>query len=160
MKKVLSYLFEHKSLSREQARQVLVEIGQGKYNEHEVTAFMTAYLMRSITIPELQGFRDALLELCVPVQMSDIPSIDIVGTSERLAKFQKNPSFRNRSMELNGFNSAISFFLLSIILSSMVLIAGRLIFEDRHKLCRFRDCLLPPDKPLRKKYIYPYNAGP
>lgn len=80
MKKILSYLFEHKSLSREQARQVLVEIGLGKYNEHEVTAFMTTYLMRSITIPELQGFRDALLELCVPVPMSDIRSIDIVGT--------------------------------------------------------------------------------
>lgn len=80
MKKILYHLFEHKPLSREQARAVLMEIGQGKYNEHEVTAFMTSYLMRSITIPELQGFRDALLELCVPVNLGDIDSIDIVGT--------------------------------------------------------------------------------
>ena len=80
MKKILYRLFEHQSLSREEARQVLMEIGQGRYNEHEVTAFMTTYLMRSITIPELQGFRDALLELCVSIDLGDVDTIDIVGT--------------------------------------------------------------------------------
>ncbi|MBS1920415.1 MAG: anthranilate phosphoribosyltransferase [Bacteroidetes bacterium] len=80
MKKTLQYLFEHKTLSREMAKEVLVNIGKGKYNEHEVTAFMTIYLMRSITIEELQGFRDALLELCVPVDLNGYDTIDIVGT--------------------------------------------------------------------------------
>ncbi|MBN8674625.1 MAG: anthranilate phosphoribosyltransferase [Chitinophagales bacterium] len=80
MKKILQYLFEHKTLSREQAKNVLVNIGKGVYNEHEVTAFMTVYLMRSITIEELQGFRDALLELCVPVNLGGHATIDIVGT--------------------------------------------------------------------------------
>lgn len=80
MKKILQYLFEHKTLSREQAKEVLVNIGKGVYNEHEITAFMTVYLMRSITIEELQGFRDALLELCVPVDLSGYEVIDIVGT--------------------------------------------------------------------------------
>ncbi|MET0393566.1 MAG: anthranilate phosphoribosyltransferase [Chitinophagaceae bacterium] len=80
MKKTLQYLFEHKTLNREQAREVLVNIGKGLYNEHEVTAFMTVYLMRSITIEELQGFRDALLELCVPVKLDGYETIDIVGT--------------------------------------------------------------------------------
>ena len=80
MKKVLSFLFEHKTLSRQQAKEVLVNIGKGVYNEHEVTAFMTVYLMRSITIEELQGFRDALLELCVPLAYNSEPVIDIVGT--------------------------------------------------------------------------------
>jgi anthranilate phosphoribosyltransferase len=80
MKKILQYLFEHKTLSRQQAKEVLVNIGRNIYNEHEVTAFMTVYLMRSITIDELQGFRDALLELCVPVDLGDHNSIDIVGT--------------------------------------------------------------------------------
>jgi anthranilate phosphoribosyltransferase len=59
---------------------VLVNIGKGVYNEHEVTAFMTVYLMRSITIGELQGFQDALLELCIKVDMNGIDVIDIVGT--------------------------------------------------------------------------------
>lgn len=80
MKKILQYLFEHKTLSREQAKEVLLNIGKATYNEHEVTAFMTVYLMRSVTIEELQGFRDALLELCVKVDMNGFPVIDIVGT--------------------------------------------------------------------------------
>lgn len=80
MKKILQYLFEHKTLTREMAKEVLVNIGKGIYNEHEVTAFMTIYLMRSITIEELQGFRDALLELCVPVDLNGYDTIDIVGT--------------------------------------------------------------------------------
>jgi anthranilate phosphoribosyltransferase len=80
MKKILQYLFEHKTLSREQAKEVLVNIGKGIYNEHEITAFMTVYLMRSITIDELQGFRDALLELCVPVDLNEFQTLDIVGT--------------------------------------------------------------------------------
>ncbi|HVT86078.1 MAG TPA: anthranilate phosphoribosyltransferase [Chitinophagaceae bacterium] len=80
MKKILQYLFEHKTLSREMAKEVLVNIGKGMYNEHEVTAFMTIFLMRSITIEELQGFRDALLELCVQVDLNGYETIDIVGT--------------------------------------------------------------------------------
>lgn len=80
MKKILQYLFEHKSLSRAMAREVLTGIGRGQYNEHEITAFMTVYLMRSVTIEELQGFRDALLDLCVPVQLEGQDVLDIVGT--------------------------------------------------------------------------------
>lgn len=80
MKKILQILFEHKTLPREQAKEVLLNIGKGVYNEHEITAFMTVYLMRSITIEELQGFRDALLELCVPVNLNGYQVMDIVGT--------------------------------------------------------------------------------
>lgn len=80
MKKILQYLFEHKTLTKESAKEVLVNIGNGVYNEHEVTAFMTVYLMRSITIEELEGFRDALLELSVKTDLGDIETIDIVGT--------------------------------------------------------------------------------
>lgn len=80
MKKILQYLFEHKTLTGDAAKEVLVNIGRGIYNEHEVTAFMTVYLMRSITIEELNGFRDALLELCVKTDLADYHTIDIVGT--------------------------------------------------------------------------------
>jgi anthranilate phosphoribosyltransferase len=80
MKKILQYLFEFKSLSREQAKQVLVDISKGLYNESEMTAFITVYLMRSITIEELQGFTDALQELWVPVDLAGYDTIDIVGT--------------------------------------------------------------------------------
>ncbi len=80
MKATLQYLFEHKTLTRQQAYEALLGIGKGQYNEHAITAFMTVYLMRSITIEELQGFQDALLELAVPVDLRGAQTIDIVGT--------------------------------------------------------------------------------
>ncbi|MES2891779.1 MAG: anthranilate phosphoribosyltransferase [Bacteroidota bacterium] len=80
MKKILNYLFEHKSLSRDEAKEVLLNISRGVYNESELASFITVYLMRSITIAELQGFRDALLELCVAVNLDGLEVMDIVGT--------------------------------------------------------------------------------
>ncbi len=80
MKKILNFLFEYKTLDRETAKEALVNIGKGVYNEHEITAFMTVYLMRSITLQELQGFQDALLELCLPINFDGLTTIDIVGT--------------------------------------------------------------------------------
>jgi anthranilate phosphoribosyltransferase len=80
MKKILQYLFEHKTLPYEQAKEILINISRGLYNETEVTAFVTVFLMRSITIEELQGFRDTLLELCVKVDLNGYKTIDIVGT--------------------------------------------------------------------------------
>ena len=80
MKKLLQYLFEHKTLTREEAKEVLIQISQGVYNEHEVTSFVTVYLMRSITIEELMGFRDALLSLAVKVDVGVDNAMDIVGT--------------------------------------------------------------------------------
>ncbi len=80
MKKILQYLFEHKTLSRLEAKEILSAISKGIYNESEVTAFITVFLMRSITIEELQGFQDALLDLCVRVDLNGYQVIDIVGT--------------------------------------------------------------------------------
>src|SRR5258706_3505208 len=80
MKKTLQYLFEHKTLSHDQAKEILVNISKGMYNESEIASFITVYLMRSITIDELQGFSDALLELCAKVDLNGGEVIDIVGT--------------------------------------------------------------------------------
>lgn len=80
MKKILQHLFEHKTLSPQQAREVMLNIAKGVYNDTEITAFITVFLMRSITIDELQGFRDGLLELAVPVHLDGYEVIDIVGT--------------------------------------------------------------------------------
>ena len=80
MKKILQHLFEHKTLSRAQAREVLVNISQGSYNDSEIASFITVYLMRSITIAELEGFRDALLELCLKADLEGGQLMDIVGT--------------------------------------------------------------------------------
>ena len=59
---------------------VLVDISDGKFNQSQIASFLTIYMMRSITLEELQGFRDALLELCIPVDLSDFNAIDLCGT--------------------------------------------------------------------------------
>ncbi|MFT5078773.1 MAG: anthranilate phosphoribosyltransferase, partial [Patiriisocius sp.] len=80
MKNILNKLINHERLSKVQAREVLVNISEGKYNQSQIAAFMTVYMMRSIGIEELEGFRDALLELCIPVNVSDYNTIDLCGT--------------------------------------------------------------------------------
>lgn len=80
MKDILYRLFDHQYLDREEAKIVLTNLAEGKYNDAQISAFITVYLMRSITIDELIGFREALLEMCVPVDLSDYDPIDIVGT--------------------------------------------------------------------------------
>ena len=80
MKHLLYRLFEHQNLDRGESRDVLIRMARGEYNESQIAAFITVFLMRSITIDELTGFRDALLELRVPVDLSEYNAIDIVGT--------------------------------------------------------------------------------
>ena len=80
MKKILQYLFEHKTLGRNEAKEILVNMSAGQYNDAEIASFITVFLMRSITIEELQGFRDALLALCVKVDLKGYEVVDIVGT--------------------------------------------------------------------------------
>jgi anthranilate phosphoribosyltransferase len=80
MKEILNQLIEHRTLSQEQAKEVLKNIATGSYNSSQIAAFMTVYLMRSITVEELRGFRDAMLELCVPVEIAEYDAMDLCGT--------------------------------------------------------------------------------
>jgi anthranilate phosphoribosyltransferase len=80
MKDILNQLIEHKSLDRATARQILVKLAQGEYNQSQIAAFLTVFLMRSITVNELQGFREAMLELCIPLDLSAYDPIDLCGT--------------------------------------------------------------------------------
>ncbi|MCK5066274.1 MAG: anthranilate phosphoribosyltransferase [Bacteroidales bacterium] len=80
MKETLQYLFDHRTLGKGDAKQILRNMAEGKYNDSEIAAFISVYLMRSITVEELTGFRDALLELCSPVDLSEFNTIDVCGT--------------------------------------------------------------------------------
>ncbi|MBN1791835.1 MAG: anthranilate phosphoribosyltransferase [Bacteroidales bacterium] len=80
MKKILNYLFDHKTLKRQEAEEILTNIARGSYSESEMAAFITVYLMRSITVEELAGFRDALLNLCFRIDLDDFDTIDVCGT--------------------------------------------------------------------------------
>ncbi|MFT6716468.1 MAG: anthranilate phosphoribosyltransferase [Saprospiraceae bacterium] len=80
MKKILDELIENKALSKQSAKQTLIEISEGKYNNSQIAAFLTTFMMRTIKVRELEGFREALLELCLPVDFDGIPTIDMCGT--------------------------------------------------------------------------------
>lgn len=80
MKETLNRLINHEILSKEDAKQILINIAKGEYNTSQIAAFLTVYMMRSITIEELEGFRDALLELCLAVDLSEYGPIDLCGT--------------------------------------------------------------------------------
>jgi len=80
MKELLNRLINHESISSQEAKQVLVNISEGQYNQSQIASFLTVYMMRSITLEELQGFRDALLELCLAIDLQDFNPIDLCGT--------------------------------------------------------------------------------
>jgi anthranilate phosphoribosyltransferase len=80
MKNLLNRLINHETLTSEEAKQVLVNISNGMYNQSQMVCFLSVFMMRNITIEELRGFRDALLELCIPINLTDFNAIDIVGT--------------------------------------------------------------------------------
>src|ERR1051326_8203349 len=80
MKEILNNLYEHKTLSKETAKEVLVNIASAKYNPSQVASFMSVFLMRPITVEELLGFREAMLELCLKTEFNTNETIDIVGT--------------------------------------------------------------------------------
>lgn len=80
MKDILNDLFEYKSLDRARAREILTNLAQGKYNVSEMAAFMTVFLMRSITVEELTGFRDAMLDLCIRLDLNGLDAMDLCGT--------------------------------------------------------------------------------
>lgn len=80
MKNIINRLINHEILTKEEAKSSLIEISNGNCNSHQIAAFLTVFMMRHITIDELSGFREALLELCIPVDFSAYNTIDLCGT--------------------------------------------------------------------------------
>ena len=80
MKNILNRLINHETLSREEAKNVLVNISNGSYNTSQIASFLTVYMMRSVSIEELSGFREALLDLCIRIDLSAYNTIDLCGT--------------------------------------------------------------------------------
>ena len=80
MKDVLNRLINHETISAAEAKQILINISKGDYNQSQIAAFLTIFMMRTVTLEELRGFRDALLELCIPVDLAAYNPIDLCGT--------------------------------------------------------------------------------
>ena len=80
MKDIINKLSSHNTLSKDEAKEMLLNISKGKYNNSHISSFLTIFMMRNITLEELQGFKEALLELCIKIDLSDYNTIDLCGT--------------------------------------------------------------------------------
>ncbi len=80
MKEILNHLLSYKTLSKSEAKEVLIDIGKEKYSPVQTASFLTIYMMRNITVEELEGFRDAMLELCINLDVADYDAMDVCGT--------------------------------------------------------------------------------
>lgn len=80
MREILNRLINQETISKKEAKNVLVNISKGIYNTSQIASFLTVYMMRSISVEELDGFREALLDLCLPINLSDFNTIDLCGT--------------------------------------------------------------------------------
>ncbi len=80
MKETLQYLFEGNKLTQQQAIEIFTDIASGKFSDAEIAAFLTVFQMRKITAEEFLGFREAMLELAVPVDLNGYSTIDVCGT--------------------------------------------------------------------------------
>lgn len=80
MKETLIRLIGHQTLDKKEAKRILIEISEGKYNNSQVSSFLTIFMMRPITVDELEGFKNALLELCIETDLNDYNAIDLCGT--------------------------------------------------------------------------------
>ena len=80
MKDILNRMLNHEELSREEMKEILVGITQSEFPNEQITALLTALQMRGVTVDELLGFRDGILETGVPVPLHCDRYIDVVGT--------------------------------------------------------------------------------
>ena len=80
MKDILGRILNQEKLQREETREILLAITKGEIPDEQIAALLTAIQMRGITVDELLGFRDGILETGVPAILSADRYIDVVGT--------------------------------------------------------------------------------
>tara|TARA_B100000965_G_scaffold183258_1_gene152968 strand:- start:40 stop:1038 length:999 start_codon:yes stop_codon:yes gene_type:complete len=80
MKRILTRLIQYQQLEKEEAKQIIIKIADGQYNTSQIASFLTIFMMRNISLDELEGFREALQELCINVDLSEFNTIDLCGT--------------------------------------------------------------------------------
>ena len=80
MKNILNRLTKYQTLSKEESKQIIIDISEGKLNNSQISSFLTVYIMRNITLDELEGFREALLDLCIHIDLNQFDAIDLCGT--------------------------------------------------------------------------------
>ena len=108
MKAILNKLYNHERLTKLEAKQVLKDIALEKYNDAHLASFMTVFMMRPITVDELAGFRDALKELAIKIDLSDFNTIDIVSENALLNGLEDEEFYFMHSFEVVNYTNILS----------------------------------------------------
>jgi anthranilate phosphoribosyltransferase len=80
MKNYLQKRISGEILSKQEAQEALSIIGKGEANNSQIASFLTTYMIKPITADELEGFRDAMLDLALTVDLSEFSPMDVCGT--------------------------------------------------------------------------------
>ena len=80
MKKILNRLTQYETLTENESRNIIIDISEGKLNTSQISSFLTIFMVRNITIEELNGFRKALIELSLKIDLNEFDPIDLCGT--------------------------------------------------------------------------------
>ena len=80
MKEILKRLINFETLTKIESKNILIDISKDKYNVSEISSFLTIFMMRNITVEEIDGFREALIELCIKIDLGEFNFVDMCGT--------------------------------------------------------------------------------
>lgn len=80
MKAILNKLFDQQNLTKSEAKEVILQMANNAYNNAQLASFLTVFMMRPIAVTELAGFKEALLELAIKIDLSNFNTIDLCGT--------------------------------------------------------------------------------
>ena len=80
MKNLLKDLYNHKIMSKEESKAALISLTDGSANSSQISSFLTVFLLRDITSEELDGFKEAMIELSLYVDIDGDELIDLCGT--------------------------------------------------------------------------------
>lgn len=80
MKEYLLRLIEGETLSQEDTHHIMLGIVDEEYNVQQIAAILMVLQTRGVTVDELLGFRQGLLETGKPIDFDDYNTLDIVGT--------------------------------------------------------------------------------
>ena len=73
-------LLNHERLTREETKEILLGITRNEYPAEQIAAWLTSFAMDGVTVEELLGLRDGILETGVPAPLDCDRYIDVVGT--------------------------------------------------------------------------------
>jgi anthranilate phosphoribosyltransferase len=80
IKELLSELSNGYQLHETEAKALLIDITSKEINAAQITAIMSVYMMRPVNVNELNGFKNAMLELAIPIDTGNTKTIDICGS--------------------------------------------------------------------------------